>query len=447
MSESSKYKPFEFITSIFIVLLLTLYLFYFDATGYLSLFAAKASVFRILSVSYIVSVIMLLLECLLMKTMQLSDLRDGWKNLSLSQYAVVLYFLFTVISALLSPHSEYVWFGATRGEGVVTIFLYCAVFFLVSQFFKVRSWMLALLGGSVTLFSLLCIMQLHGENPFGLYPEGLNYFDAYKAYSGAYLGTIGNVDFVSAFYCLVIPILGFSVWKIKSKYRWLLLIPLVLAIYVLIEMQVMAGYVGVFCGGFVSLFVLLKMPAKLRKILLIAGLLLLVIALLFLYFVDLNVEILHDIHEILNGRIDGDLGTGRIHIWTSVLALIPDHLFFGTGLDTMVFADIEPFERYDENLGKTIIGKIDSAHNEYLNILFHQGVFAFLSYLVFLGSLCVRWCKSAQTNMVTAVFGSAALCYCIQAFFGISQCMSAVFFWLVLGILENSLKGGVREKV
>lgn len=446
MDESRKYKPFEFITSIFVVLLITLYLLYFDSTGYLSLFSAKASLFRILTVGYIISVIILFLECLLMKTIHFSDVRDGLKNLSLPQYAVIFYFLFTVISALISPYSEYVWFGASRGEGVFTIFLYCSMFFLVSQFFKAKFWMVALLGCSVTMLSLLCILQLHGANPFGLYPEGLNYFDAYKAYSGAYLGTIGNVDFLSAFYCLAIPILGFSVWKLENKYRWLLLIPLILALYVLIKMQVMAGYVGIFIGGLISVFVILKMPMKVRKVLLIIGLLLLVLALLFLYFVDLNVEILHDIHEILNGRIDGSLGTGRIYIWTSVLSLVPDHLFFGTGPDTMAFAEIKPFERYDESLGKTIIGQIDAAHNEYLNVLYHQGLFAFLSYILFLGSLCFRWCKRAQIDIVTAIIGSAALCYCIQAFFGISQCVSAVFFWLTLGILENSLKGGMLEK-
>ena len=41
----------------------------------------------------------------------------------------------------------------------------------------------------------------------------------------------------------------------------------------------------------------------------------------------------------------------------------------------MLYGGLEAFTRYDEALGGTIIGRIDVAHNEYLNILYHQGNF------------------------------------------------------------------------
>lgn len=443
MNDLKKTKSFETVSSIFVLLLITLYLFVFNSYGYVSISSAKVSFFYFLSVIYILVIIVLLMECLILKIFPLSDVLEGLKRFKWSQRIVLLYLFFTAVSALLSPYRGDVWFGAGRSEGFITIFFYGFLYLMVSFFFKPKLWMLSVFGLSVSVFSMICILQLNGYNPFGLYPDGFNYFDAYTAYSGAYLGTIGNVDFVSAFYCLAIPVIGFSVWGIKNKYRWLLLIPLVLSLYVFIKMRVIAGYVGILIGIILSLFVVLKIPAKSRKVLLILILVLLVVSLVLLYFVDLNVDFLHDIHEILHGRVEGSLGTGRIYIWTSVLSLVPDHLFFGTGPDTMALADIKPFERYDENLGKTIIGKIDAAHNEYLNILYHQGLFALLCYIAFLGVLCFRWIRGAQNNKVTTVFGSAALCYCVQAFFGISQCMSAVFFWLALGILENSLKGGV----
>ena len=98
------------------------------------------------------------------------------------------------------------------------------------------------------------------------------------------------------------------------------------------------------------------------------------------YFADLG-GMFHELHAILHGNAEGGFGSGRLHIWKSVLQRVPEHLLFGTGPDTMLYSDIEAFSRYDEVLGGTIVARIDIAHNEYLNILYHQGILALASYL------------------------------------------------------------------
>ena len=79
---------------------------------------------------------------------------------------------------------------------------------------------------------------------------------------------------------------------------------------------------------------------------------------------------------------------------------------------------------------------IDVAHNEYLNILYHQGFFALLAYLLALGHSFLRWVACGSKDLTAAVCGEAVLCYCIQAFFGFSMCQTAMLFWLAWAILS-----------
>ena len=106
----------------------------------------------------------------------------------------------------------------------------------------------------------------------------------------------------------------------------------------------------------------------------------------------------------------------------------------------MLLENIGSFSRFHEELGIMIEAQIDTAHNEYLNILFHQGLFAFAAYLAALVSAIKRWITSGSKDAAVAILGSAALCYCIQACFGISSCITAIYFWLTLGLLESHLQ-------
>lgn len=77
----------------------------------------------------------------------------------------------------------------------------------------------------MSLCCLLSLWQLAGGNPLGLYPNGLSYSDAGTAYSGAYLGTIGNTDLLAAVMCVAVPAFFYGAWKLRR--HWLL-VPLAL---------------------------------------------------------------------------------------------------------------------------------------------------------------------------------------------------------------------------
>lgn len=434
---STKSKGFEVITCVFLLLMMTVFVLGFDHTGFAGISGIKRTLFYILCGGYVGLILLWIPGSMAAGAVKIGKLWSMFCPSTLPQWLALAYLLLTVVSALRSPHGSVVWLGGSRSEGVLTIAIYCLTFYFVSKFAVVKPWMVYTLGASVTVFSLICILQLRGLNPFAMYPGEYTYFDAFAAYSGAYLGTIGNVDFVAAFLCIVIPILWISVIRMREKYRFVLLLPLSLSLWVLLEMSVLAGLVGVLCGGLLSLPMVAPFSKTVRKwiwILLASGTM---IGVAMVYFVDFGSGFLQEMHLLMHGQAEDTFGSGRLYIWKNVLKQLGDGFWLGHGPDTLSLTGIKPFERYDETLGMTIVATIDAAHNEYLNILYHQGVFALASYVGLLGSSLWHFARHAAQKSGVAIAGGAVLCYGIQAFFGISQFITAPFFWIVLGVLEK----------
>lgn len=414
-------------TGIFIALMLTVFLLWFDSSGYSAITEAKLPVFFTLCGVYMAGMLIMIAVS-----------GNFPKKLSITQWLIIAYLIITVISALCSPNREKTWIGETRYEGVITIAVYCATFLLISIYGKAEKWLLWPLGIGVILLCAVSIPQLYGENPFSLYPNGMNYFGAGKVYSGKYLGTVGNADLLASFFCVVIPIMWVSFLRFDGKKRYLLLLPLFLALFVLIKMDVAAGLLGVFGGGALSIPAVFPCSKKRRKMLAWILLAVILLGLLFVFIFDIGEGTLHEINSILHGKVSDKFATSRIYIWKNVLRLVPDRLLLGAGADTLSLADIEPFTRYEPTLNKTFVARIDTAHNEYLNVLYHQGLFALLAYLGALVFAAARWVKESENNTACAVTGAAVLCYCVQAFFGISMFITAPFFWICLGLLEST---------
>lgn len=436
---------FESITLGYLALLLTVFLFYTGTEGFQNIQASKFGAFRLLCGGYVVLMAVCGVESVLVGARKFPHPRALWKKSSWTQRFAVFYPLITWVSAFCSPYfPETVW-GVSRHEGAMTISLYCACFLLVSVFGKADLRLLWIFAASATLFGLLCAAQLLGMNPFGLYPEGYTYFDAYTAYSGAYLGTLGNVDLAAAFLCLAVPVLWVSLCRLQSAWKWALLLPLALLLFVLVKSSVLAGLVGVGVGAALSLPLAFPWGKKARRRCWLALLALGLGAVALLFFVDFGSGLFHELHQLLHGRPDDAFGSGRLYIWKNVLRRLSLHPLLGTGPDTMLYWKIDPFTRYDPRLGGNIVSQIDIAHNEYLNVLGQQGLLAFLAYLGLLVCGLGKWFRDRGKNPKAAVLGSAALAYCIQAFFGFSVCITAPFFWAALALLEKETRNDQIE--
>lgn len=213
MKKKSGAQIFERLTSLYIGLMMTVFLFCTGRMGYMGIADANFSAFLQLSGGYVVMAILLYISMRLTGQMERPSLKTLIEKSTWPQRFALLYLGLTWLSALCSPYFPHTLMGVSRHEGAWTITLYVAVFLLISVYGRVEKWMVPTFGGAAVLFCVICILQLMGGDPLHLYPAGYTYFDANIAYFGAYLGTIGNVDLVAAFLCMAIPIFAVPLWR------------------------------------------------------------------------------------------------------------------------------------------------------------------------------------------------------------------------------------------
>ncbi len=346
---------------------------------------------------------------------------------------LLLFWLWSLISALCSPwRGEALLFGG-RDEGMLTLTLYCLSCLLLAHWARPEKMLLYVFAGAMSLNCIVCILQLWDLNPLGLFPGALRWSGRFRDYNGAFLGLTGNAGMSAALLCMAFPAFWAGALRLR---RPLLLLPAALCLGVLLACQVQGAQLGALAGSLLALPVLLPLERQGRRRLLLLLVLLALLFLLLVYCCDFG-GMLGEAHALLRGRAEDSFGSGRIFIWRRALALLPDRLLLGGGPDTFGHRMTEPFTRVLPD-GSVLTRSIDCAHNEYLNILINQGLPGLLFYLAALGCSLLRWLKSRSAS--AAICGACLLCYCIQAFFGISMPGNGGFFWALWGLLEASLR-------
>ena len=136
-------------------------------------------------------------------------------------------------------------------------------------------------------------------------------------------------------------------------------------------------------------------------------------------------------------RFDDRWGTHRGFMWIRAMQEYGDfnlwQKLFGAGPDTAYYV-LEP--HFDELLRRFGNSSTNCVHNEYLNYLVTQGALGLLSYLVIIGSVCVRSLRRARQDPRALIFISAAICYAVQATVNIYQPITTPLFLLFLSIAE-----------
>lgn len=402
---------------IYVYALFTLFLFFTGFKGYSDIFDSKCVLFTVLGVLY------LAVSCVL---------GISAKEFRLPEICALVYLGITAVSAFASPHFPETLAGVSRYEGLVTIGLYVASFILLSQNWRGDRFFPAVISAVMIAESLVVVFQRLGFNILWLYPKGTDYYIALEKYNGAFMSTVGNSDISSAVFSLMTPILWGFFFGCK-KYRPLTLTAAVLSAFSLFALSVTAGAVAAAVTVLVLPIVLF--PKK-RRLTVTVIIIFIITALVLIYFLPLKDGTLFELRSIMRGEYDPDFGSGRLHIWREVTEELRPLL--GSGPDTMLREDIEPFVKTVD--GRTVTRRIDVAHNDYLNVLFHQGIFALAAYLGIIIPLLAGWYKNGRRNKTVALLGAGVFAYLVQVFFSYSACSSAAFFWAVLGILNAELK-------
>ena len=431
-----KDKP-SFITAGFIILSFAVFPLIVGSRGYGNITEARHGVLVIGALAYFVLLFLICLREICRGTRKFS-FRCMWHSLSLCQKLILLYALLCLISALCSPYQDSVWTGTGRYEGLFTIYIYIGIFLAVSSFGKFHPAYLYALFFSVIINCLLAQLQFVGGNPLHLYPTGYNYYDGNTAYSGEFLGTIGNSGLLCAFLCLAIPaFICYFIRRGKDNNSYALLAAAVLSLYVMIRSGIAAGIVGLL-GAFLLIIPVLMKSQKARLIYAGVIIILVIICLILVYNCNgFDSGPLFEASSLIHGHIEDSFGSGRIGIWRETLNLLPQKPLLGGGPDTLK-------ERLDlifthESNGMIRQTIVDNAHNDYLNIAANIGIPGLIVYLCALVCSAVGWFRHYR-NTAVLVCGAAVLCYSIQIFFSFSLCVTAPLFWLFWGLLESALK-------
>ena len=490
----------SYICSAYIIYLVSVHLLVFPEDGYETIYQTKYFSF---AVSTSIVVIICTLLWIELRLVNLNKVYCGIRKPSPFVLALALYVFFTVISAVMSPYSG-VWIGNGRLDGVITIVLYVLLAVVVAKWYRFHWSHILVFSASITVCSIIGVLQLLGSNPFGLYPENYTFFDAGIHYASQFWGTIGNSDYVGALLILstalfsgviirgkqhrslfcVVPLFVsvFSIWCIRVDAALLtLLIGLIIVFPFIpidwvsaIRMLLVYGVVIISIGGSIgfqfdrsstrwnsSLLsitliglgvcaflrgvrllrkrnVLIFNLSTYRKVVLSVVVFLCAACFLIVFLFDnLPISFFNELHNILYGHIDDTMGSGRIYIWKEVLKCIQARPILGGGPDTLVFRDIPPFERIDTENSRLILGQIDAAHNEYLNIWVNQGLFSLVSYIGILIACIRQWILRFQNEEVLTA-GLCILFYAIYANFGISSICVSCYYWVALGIMIKS---------
>ncbi len=186
------------LTEIYIIVMIMIFPLCIDTTGFFKILECKYRYFLIINAVYISAMIITILYYLLFKK------SNVFKNLKLHkiQWAVIIFLLINIISTFLSPFfKDYNLFvGVGRAEGLISITLYCLSFLNITLFGKFKKRYILYFSISSIMVSLIAILQYIGFNPFNMYQDGIG------THNVSFIGTIGNVAFVSAFYCIYLTI-------------------------------------------------------------------------------------------------------------------------------------------------------------------------------------------------------------------------------------------------
>lgn len=460
-------RPGDRVAEGYVLLMGTVFLlaapFFAAGGGYSCMTGFKAAVYAALTAAFLAA-------SLLADRKGLRDFPKSPERLLAAGYVV-----FCLASALASPWRRAALLGGSRREGFLHLALYALSFCLVSLRKPRRAAPLVGFAAAAVLMDGLCLLQLRGLNPLGLYPEGLGWADANLRYAGSYLGTVGNAGQTGVVLAPAAA-LFFLVILQRSGKAWALLPALLLSAWVLGCMDVTAP---IFALGAIMLLAPLPLVSSLRAMLrwgcltgLTAAALLsrllppavctmpalvgtacglagrflpgdrplrhlprcltaaLALALgLFVFTYGGWYAPLRELAGLLHGQVDDSFGSGRLYIWRQVLAAVPGHLWLGTGPDTLALRGLAPYVYAEAAADAAVTLRIDAAHCEALHTLACCGLPAALCRLALDVCAAVRFFRAQSPACA-----GAALCYAAVSLTGISMCASAPVFWLLLAL-------------
>ena len=369
--------------------------------------------------------------------------RAGIKNSGLALKCVATLAAIGVISLWFSDDKMISICGAEiRFEGLLAILSYYAIFYaavlLKNREYRKKLFYCFIILGSIV--AVMGILQLTGLYGFG------------DKYVGIAYAPMRNPNFFGGFTVLFagVAIGGFYMYSRESDLlhpvRWWNRFTWYGVVLLSYAACISAGSSLVYAGLIMMLLLYLffVIVAKREKFLSFIALVVGLLGMIILLDNICNGVVLNEVNSLGNqikaeGSVFGDrVGSGRMEIWKLSLSLIPKYGLFGCGIERLGKHGLELCEGWS--------WYFDKAHNEYLNLWLTEGIFALVTYLVFLFSLFIpgimmfikkKTSEKEEKNELAMVALFAFFGYIAQAFFNISVIQVAPYFWMICGFLYN----------
>jgi hypothetical protein len=202
------------------------------------------------------------------------------------QICALIFMALCCLSWALSPYRWESVIGSGRYDGLVTLLLSALIFLGVSAYGSFRRCHAVAFAVSITLCCLVALLQLFGFDPLWLFPGDLCYYDSNIRFSGEFLGTVGNVNLLSAMLSLAIPLFFALAADDGRRASLLYNIPLFFSTLILAMSKVSGGALSVAVCALIAPALLLCSMPRLRRGLVSAGVCLLALSVTFAFHAD-----------------------------------------------------------------------------------------------------------------------------------------------------------------
>ena len=344
---------------------------------------------------------------------------------------IVLLIIIGYISYLNAEIKEYALYGfISRNEGLYSLISYYSIFLLgtmVNDKDKKYIFFIVLLFGVMQVFiGFLEINKVY-------YIFGINRTGSFCNNFNSACGTFGNPNFYSTYILLC---LVYSLTRLVNSHGKYFILYLILTSLFLLGLFIGNTLSCILSFIIIFIYIFVKKINK-NNIINVLKIFLIIFISLFLSikFFDhynrnrvskvINKNI-REVNEILKNGIDDSTGNNRIYVWKESLKFLPKYYLTGIGIDNFYYInESAAICKFDEKEYECF----DKAHNEYIQILMTEGIFAFIIYL----GLIYYVFKNGQGE-----FKLVFLSYLIQAFFNISVITVAPVFYMIMGFLISN---------
>lgn len=492
----------DLLSEIYITMMIIIFPLIVDKTGFFRILECKWYSYLIISGTYLISIIVVLLYFLIFKKI------NYFKKIKLRciQYLALAFLGINVLSCFASPFYERynLFIGVGRGEGLIMMALYSLTFLAVSLFAKFKKKYILYFSISSILINFIAILQYIGFNPFNMYQNGIG------THNVSFMATIGNVSFISATYCILLSI-SFSAFVFlaneKRINKMIHFLSVLMGSFIFGIIDVQSGKVAFFVVLMLILPFIITDNKRLSRFLImitailsaycinviinpeyhydlkslnfyfqfnyIVILFIIVVAILVVlsqilkktkYDIKENKKIVKYYYLILIGAgILGIIGLYFYKFESGLLYEIHEILHgnfdddFGTyriflwKRTLKIFPEypiigsgpdsftIRFMAKYTQDIAA--IGPLtinDTAANVYLTMLINIGIVGLGIYLLFIASQLKKGIK--EMNEYSAILLISILCYLCQDFFNLSVVIVTPIFWLLMALHYKSIK-------